>query len=286
MYARRFLLLLATLAALGTLASEPAQVLAESAPSQTPTTVLFIGGYGSTLASATLAFAPVRAALTARDPTTSFAQYSYLGWNAQSCEPRDYYSADTGQDFDLSERNLLDTIYVLRSQCGARGHIVVVGHSLGGLVAFHALSDNPMSEITDVVTIDSPLGGAPATAVNACVDSGFCADGPVSGTLTSLFSSWDQTAQDNAARVGRLAAAGIRVTAWGNQGDCLYAPAACVPLARYLVGNTDARDTQWLGVTHAMRRDYALTSSIASVLNSHQVILTRAASDIVSELFA
>ncbi|HEY1298304.1 MAG TPA: alpha/beta fold hydrolase [Chloroflexota bacterium] len=255
-------------------------------PDQTHTTVLFVGGYGSTLASASRSFAPVRAALTAHDPTTSFAQYSYLGWNAQSCEPRDYYSADTGQDFGLSERNLLETIYLLRTQCGGNGHIVVVGHSLGGLVAFHALSDNPMSEITDVVTIDSPLGGAPAGAVNACVDSGLCAEGPVSGTLTSLYSAWDQTAQDNAARVSRLAAAGIRVTAWGNQGDCLYAPAACVPLASYLLGNTDARDTQWLGVAHAMRRDYPPTSTLASVLNSHQVILTRAATDIASELIA
>ena len=51
-------------------------------------------------------------------------------------------------------------------QLRRRGGIVVIGHSLGGLVAFHALSDNPMSQVTDVVTIDSPLGGAPASEVN------------------------------------------------------------------------------------------------------------------------
>jgi pimeloyl-ACP methyl ester carboxylesterase len=283
MDARRFLIFAAIFTAL---AGEPVQVLADSVPNQTHTTVLFAGGYGSTLASATLAFGPMRAALTAHDPTTSFAQYSYAGWNAQACEPLDYSGADTGQDFALSERNLLDTIYALRNQCGASERIVVVGHSLGGLVAFHALSDNPMSEITDVVTIDSPLGGAPATAVHACIDSGLCADGPVSSILTNLYGTWDQTARDNAARVARLAAAGIRVTAWGNQGDCLYAPSACVPLARYVLGNTDARDTQWLGIANAVRRDYAPTSSLASVLNSHQVILTRAASDIVTDLYA
>ena len=53
------------------------------------------------------------------------------------------------------------------------------------------------------------------------------------------------------------------MTAWGNQGDCLYAPAVCVPLARYLVGNIDVRATQWLGVDHALRRDDSPTSSLA-----------------------
>jgi pimeloyl-ACP methyl ester carboxylesterase len=283
MPARRLVLLLATLASLLVV---PAQVLAEPAPSQAHTTVLFVGGYGSTLATASLAFAPLRAALTAHDPTTSFAQYSYQGWDAQTCAPRDYYSADTGQDFDLSERRLLETIYSLRTQCGGNARIVVMGHSLGGLVAFHALADNPMSEVSDVVTIDSPLGGAPASTVSACVDAGLCVDGPVAAFLAGLYSTWNQTAADNSSRVARLQSAGIRVTAWGNQGDCLYAPAVCVPLARYVVGNVDARATQWLGVDHAMRHDAAPLSSLSRVLNSHQAILTSAATDIVGELFA
>ncbi|MBV9580912.1 MAG: alpha/beta fold hydrolase [Chloroflexi bacterium] len=283
MYARRLLLVLAMLASFVLL---PAQALAASAPNQSHTTVLLVGGYGSTLAGATLDFAPLRAALTAHDPTTSYAQYSYLGWNAQTCQPLDYSGGDTGQDFGTSERRLLDTIYLLRSQCGATGRIVVIGHSLGGLVAFHALSDNPMSEVTDVVTLDSPLGGAPATSVDACVDTGFCADGPVSGYLAGLYSAWDQTARDNATRVSHLAAAGIRVTAWGNEGDCLYAPAACVPIASYVLGNVDARATQWLGVANAEHRDFASGSTLASILTSHETIMTGAATDIVSNLYA
>jgi pimeloyl-ACP methyl ester carboxylesterase len=281
MPARRFLLILVALA---TVVILPTQAFADSVATQSHTTVLFVGGYGSTLTSATLSFSPLRAALTAHDPTTTFAQYSYLGWNTQTCAPLDYSSVDTGQDFSASERHLLDTIYLLRTQCGASGRIVLIGHSLGGLVAFHALSDNPMAEVSDVVTIDSPLGGAPATAVGVCVDAGLCADGPVSGYLAKLYSTWDQTARDNAARVSHLAASGIRTTAWGNEGDCLYAPAICVPLASYLLGNVDARDTQWLGVANAERRDYAPRSTIASVLNSHQVIMTSAATDIVAGL--
>jgi pimeloyl-ACP methyl ester carboxylesterase len=283
----RPLLLLATLASL---IVQPAQALADAAPGATPathTTILFVGGYGSTLASATLSFAPLRAALQAREPTTSFAQYSYAGWTPQTCQPLDYDATDTGQDLAASERRLLDTIYLLSTQCGSgTSRVVVMGHSLGGLVAFHALSDNPMGQVTDVVTIDSPLGGAPATAVDTCVDAGFCADGPVSGELAALYGAWDQTARDNTARVASLAAAGIRVTAWGNQDDCLYAPTVCVPLARYVLGNVDARATQWLGVANAMHRDYAPPSSLANVLTSHTAILSSGANDIVSALDA
>jgi pimeloyl-ACP methyl ester carboxylesterase len=225
--------------------------------------------------------------LLAHDPSTSFAQYSYLGWNAQTCEPLDYTGADTGQDLAVSERKLLDTIYLLSTQCRATtSRVVVIGHSLGGLVAFHALSDNPMRQVTDVVTVDSPLGGAPASAVDMCIDAGMCAQGPVSGQLAGLFGSWDQTARDNAARVSHLAAEGIHVTAWGNQDDCLYAPTVCVPLARYVLGSVDVRDTQWLGVANAIHRDYTSASSLASVLTSHQAMLSTGANDIVTTLFA
>jgi pimeloyl-ACP methyl ester carboxylesterase len=255
-----------------------------AAAASAPTTVLFVGGYGSDLATVGDSFAPLRAEFVARDPNTRFAQYSYNGWNAQTCAPLDYQSADTGQDFETSEKQLLDTIYLLRAQCGA-GRIVVVGHSLGGLIALHALSDSPMGEVSDVVTIDSPLGGAPPSVIRTCVDAGLCADGPVTGFLADLYTQWDQTAQANAARVKQLAAAHIRVTAWGNQSDCLYAPSRCVPLAGYVLGRFDARDTQWLGVDRAMHRDYsAAKSSVASVLDSHELILSSAAGDIASDL--
>jgi pimeloyl-ACP methyl ester carboxylesterase len=257
---------------------------AAAAQTSAPATVLFVGGYGSHLATVGDAFEPLRAEFAARDPATKFAQYSYSGWNGQTCASLDYQGADTAQAFATSEKRLLDTIYLLHTQCGA-GRIVVVGHSLGGLIAFHALSDSPMGEVTDVVTIDSPLGGAPPSVIHTCVDAGFCADGPVTGVLSNLYTRWEQTAQDNAARVNQLSAAHIRVTAWGNQSDCLYAPSRCVPLAGYVLGRFDARDTQWLGVDRAMRRDYsAARSSVASVLDSHELILSGAATDIAADL--
>jgi len=272
-----FRLLIVALAAVTLLPVRPA--LAES-----PTTVLFVGGYGGSLASATRDFATLRSALLQHDPSLSFAQYSYTGWDPDACRPLDYRDVDTGQDFATSEQRLLTTVLALHTQCGAQ-HIVVIGHSLGGLIALHALSDSPMAEVADIVTIDSPLGGAPAAEVDACIESGLCVEGPVGSLLSKLHGDWDQTAQDNTARVSHLAELGTRVTAWGNQSDCLYAPAACLPAAKTFLRPYDVRETQWLGVDRAMRRDY-VPSTFGGMLHSHDVMLTRAAGDIADELFA
>jgi pimeloyl-ACP methyl ester carboxylesterase len=249
------------------------------------TMVLFAGGYGSTSLTATDHFAALRAALSARQAGLSFAQFSYRGWDAAGCTGLPYDAVDTAQDFDLSKQRLVAAVDALTGQCGAQ-RIVVIGHSLGGLVAFHALADQPRAAVVELVTADSPLGGAPATQLHACIEWGVCSDGPVETVLAALHGSWAQTGLDNAARVERLAAAGTRVTAWGNQSDCLYAASLCVPVARILLGRDDARATQWLGVPRAMHRDYPLTSSLASVLRSHRILLTNAADEIAADLMA
>jgi pimeloyl-ACP methyl ester carboxylesterase len=192
---------------------------------------------------------------------------------------------DTAQDFELSKQRLLETVSLLRQECGAQ-RIVIIGHSLGGLVAFHALSDQPMADVVDIVTVDSPLGGAPESEIQACIEYGLCAEGPVGGVLAGLHRDWGQTAVDNARRVGRLLEAGTRVTAWGNKSDCLYALSVCVPFARALFGGFDVRDTQWLGVDRTMQRDYVPRTSLASIINSHLVVLTNAATEIAADLFA
>jgi hypothetical protein len=104
--------------------------------------------------------------------------------------------------------------------------------------------------------------------------------------LASLHTAWDQTARDNADRVTRLKASGTRVTAWGNLSDCLYAPTVCVPLARMLLGVADVGETQWLGIDRTMRLDFAVRQSLASMLLSHQVVLSSAAAQIAADLVA
>jgi pimeloyl-ACP methyl ester carboxylesterase len=256
--------------------------LAASSPR---TTVLFVGGYGSTLSKTESDFSPVQSALQSLNSHLTFTDYSYTGWNAETCTPLDYQPTDTGQDFETSKQLLLTTIATIRAHCGAQ-RIIIIGHSLGGLIALHALAEKPIAQVTDLVTVDSPLGGAPAVEIDTCVDAGLCVDGPVTDTLAGLYTSWDQTAADNADRVKRLAQAGTRVTAWGNQSDCLYAPAVCLPFARNFLSSYDVRETQWLGVDHAIRRDYAPKYALAGVLFSHDILLSMAANDMATDLLS
>ena len=265
----------------------PAAAAAPDEARLQPVTVLFAGGYGSTLSSAADDFAAIRSALEARGTRLSFAQFSYAGWNSAGCgqTPPAYGPADTAQDIELSKRNLLGTVHMLLSPgCGAQ-RIVVIGHSLGGLVAFQALAEQPVPEVTDILTIDSPLGGVMPEIVWSCVDFGLCAEGPVVAYLAGLNSAWAQTAVDNASKAERLFAAGTKVSAWGNVSDCFYNLAVCAPFVRSLFGSDlDARETQWLGIPGAIRRDYVSPRRLASVAISHRAVLLTAAADIALHL--
>ena len=247
--------------------------------------VVFVGGYGSNLASATADFAPIKAALADRGGPVSFVQYSYGGWHAPSCgqsQPQ-YTPDDTAQDIELSKRTLIGTLRMLRGECAAT-RIVVIGHSLGGLVAFHALADQPVSGVTDIVTIDSPLGGISPEVVWSCVEFGLCIDGPIVAFLANLNAAWFETELDNASKAEKLAIGGTRVSAWGNQSDCFYNLAVCAPFVRALFGNVDTRETQWLGIPSAIRRDYASPRRLSSLPISHRAVLSTAASDIALDL--
>jgi len=247
--------------------------------------VVFVGGYGSNLASATADFAPIKAALVDRGARVSFVQFSYGGWHAPSCgqSQPDYTPDNTAQDIELSKRNLIGTLRMLRAECAA-SRIVVIGHSLGGLVAFQAVADQPVPGVTDIVTIDSPLGGISPDIVWSCVDFGLCIDGPIVAYLANLNSAWSQTELDNAAKATQLALTGTRVSAWGNQSDCFYNLAVCAPFVRALFGNVDARETQWLGIPDAIRRDYVSPRRLSSLRISHKAVLSTAASDIALDL--
>ncbi len=273
---------LACLALIGFMGTTP--VAAQQVVALSDLTIVFVGGYGASLATATSHFGPLKAALTAQSSNVAFVQYSYTGLSGQNCSvsPAAYAAADTAQDIEISKDNLMATLLMLRQSCGAN-HVVVIGHSLGGLIAFQALSDQPPTGVTDLITIDSPLGGAPADEIQSCIDWGLCVDGPVARYLAELRNDWTQTSVDNAAKAGRLAAAGVRVSAWGNPSDCLYNAAACIPFARGLLAGYDSRETQWLGIPRAIRRDYPVTR-LPSLLVSHHTVLVNGASEIAADL--
>ena len=117
----------------------PATCGGSSRSGRATTVVLLVAGYGSDLTSASVVFSALQSELLARDPTTSFAFFSYRGSDVRGCAsvPTPYSPADTAQSLDASVAVFLTTLQALQSACPA--DIAVVGHSLGGLIAFHAL---------------------------------------------------------------------------------------------------------------------------------------------------
>jgi pimeloyl-ACP methyl ester carboxylesterase len=272
------------LAAYARASGGPATCGPANAPAGPASVVVLVGGYGSNLASAAQLFAPLQAALLARDPRTAFVFFSYVGSHVQGCTstPTPYSATDTAQSLMSSQAVLQSLLQSLMASCANR--IAVVGHSLGGLVAFRTLSDQPSAHVFDVVSVDSPLGGAPASAINLCVDAGFCAAGAAADDLGHLQSNWPQTTQDNASRDSRIVAAGTRMSAWGNESDCLYNLGLCTTFAADALQTVDVTETQWLGIKRAIRGNYAFAPHLWNIPASHAAVLENAAADIAADI--
>jgi pimeloyl-ACP methyl ester carboxylesterase len=250
-----------------------------------PLGVVLVSGYGTDVATAEMQFGPLRAALSTRVPDAVFVPFSYTGVAFDGCASvaSPYTPSDTAQPLAQSEQLLRATIDDLRAACDVE-RIVIIGHSLGGLIALRALDTADLAGVSDVVTIDSPLGGLPEPVLRACIDAGWCPDGPVVDELRDLHTNWDATAQENSARAVALDAAHTRLTAWGNSGDCFYDVALCGALARSLLGALDARESQWLGIPRAKREDVRVAPLPWNVLPSHTDLLRRAAQEVATDL--
>jgi pimeloyl-ACP methyl ester carboxylesterase len=254
-----------------------------AADTQRATAVLLIGGYGTSLSSALSQFAALRAAIAERSPSTLVVQYSYNGVRLAGCNasPLGYAPLDTAQDLHASADKLRDVVTALEGACRV-DHLAIVGHSLGGLIAFSALNSLSVPDGSRLIMVDSPLGGVPARLVQTCVAIGYCPDGIVADQLAALYV--DSPVADNSARAADLASEGIRVSAWGNSNDCFYDVALCAPIARSLIGADDARESQWLGIPSVVRKSYPITKDLAGIGASHTTILELAASELAAAL--
>jgi pimeloyl-ACP methyl ester carboxylesterase len=233
----------------------PVSAQESSTPEAKPLGVILVGGYGANLEEATYQFSALRSALLERSPSAVVVQYSYLGTSFDGCaaSPTPYTRSDSAQDVELSKQVLRETLRALHEACDVE-RVVVVGHSLGGLIAFEALDRDAAFGVTDLVTVDSPLGGVPLRLVQTCIDVGFCADGAVAEYLAVRYSGSD--ASTIAEHAEALSRAGVRVSAWGNESDCFYNVGLCASFARAFVGGIDARETQWLGMPVIVRKDF------------------------------
>ncbi len=239
--------------------------------------VVLVGGYGADLDEASAHFAHLRAALASRSPTAVIIQYSYTGMSFAGCEaaPGAYSRADTAQDIAVSKRILHETVVGLQAACPVQ-RIAVVGHSLGGLVAFEALAEGAAPGVSDLITVDSPMGGVPEQLVETCIRMGFCAAGAAAAYLAELYPRVPRIEVDNAARAAMLAESGIAVSAWGNEGDCFYNVGLCTSLARAVFGSLDARETQWLGMPNVVRKRYPVTRGLVGIGPSHTAVFLHA----------
>jgi pimeloyl-ACP methyl ester carboxylesterase len=129
-------------------------VAASPAPPSGRTAVLFVGGLGSTYTTSGQAFRTLQNALVASQgyADSDFALFSY-----DQQHPTQYDPLLTCAPVDASEAGLRSRVADL--QAAGAEHVVLVGHSLGGVLAYDVAAHATDGFISGVVTVDSPLGG-------------------------------------------------------------------------------------------------------------------------------
>jgi hypothetical protein len=110
-----------------------------------PLAVVLVGGCGTDLDGATDQFADIRKALVDRNPATVIVQFSYSATLFDGCraQPLVYSPSDTARDIQVSIRILRETLAALEDACRPQ-RVVIIGHCLGGLIAFDALDGVPL----------------------------------------------------------------------------------------------------------------------------------------------
>jgi pimeloyl-ACP methyl ester carboxylesterase len=222
-------------------------------------------------------FDAVKAAFVARGyEGERLLDFSYNGGEFDddgAWQPAPYDCADTDR---LPEANLAPLEQMLRDyrEEHPNAHFALVGHSLGGYLAFLAGARDAARDEGDrlgidvVVTLDAPLRGVSADK-KTILDLVPCDKTYQAGA--DLVAARLDPATDGvrAYQAGVMAQAGVRLATLGNINDCLFATARCV-------GGDWADDggTQFLQGQASISQAYEVESAL---LDSHDAILTHAA---------
>jgi pimeloyl-ACP methyl ester carboxylesterase len=222
-----------------------------AAPSSPHKVIVFVAGLGSSLAATSGSascsgggyWQAVETALASdRFACSDVLLYSYTGGTVDESgtwHPSPYSCFDTGNHVAASAGKLVSLMTSYRA-AHLEAQFVLIGHSLGGLVALQASAQMPTGSIADVVTIDSPLKGAsrrnlrqfirlvqPFIAFAGC--SKVLWDSDAERDIATIHNSATRKQASNAAdalvRAGR--GKGFRYMTVGNASDCLWKPAAC-----------------------------------------------------------
>jgi pimeloyl-ACP methyl ester carboxylesterase len=202
-----------TLAALALLVAAALPSSAAAAPERAGRVkVVFVGGLGSTPATTTRAFAPLASALAGQ------------GFTSTDVSTFTYEDGDTCRPLASSAAHLAASLRQLRDS-GQASNVVLVGHSMGGVVALEAASQ--FDDLTTpgrpfvqrVITVDSPLGGISRLQRTLLVSfwMGAC---PAANDAAQRFgdTAWPSTLSG---RVGALLERGVKVFAVANPEDLL-----------------------------------------------------------------
>ena len=102
--------------------------------------------------------------------------------------------------------------------------------------------------------------------------------------LGRLYDNWSATAAANVSSQANLVAVDTRLSAWGNDADCLYYVSLCSTAADGIVASIDARATQWLGVARPVHKNYTYAPRVWNIPASHTAVLENAAAEMATDL--
>lgn len=200
--------------------------------------------------------------------------FSYAGGQIRNgeWEPAPYPCEDTDRPADESLAVLEE---MLRDVHGSRDrvHFTLVGHSLGGYLAFleadreAARADDDKLDIDVIVTLDSPLLGVDADK-KAIIDNIPCEKTYIAGAEIVAQKLDPDISVTRAQQAARMAEAGIRLGTYGNLYDCLWNTSHCLPGSGFI----DDSQTQYVGGA-AERREYRIDGNPFA---SHDAILAHA----------
>ena len=190
--------------------------------------------------------------------------------------PNQYACTDTDR---VSSENLARLEQMMRDYRAKHenAHFTLVGHSLGGYLAYlegvreSTRPDQDKLHVDVVVTLHAPLNGVSADkklaldAAVACPKTYNAAAEIVADKLNP------DIAAVRVAQVDAMRAAGIRLATFGATGDCLYYLAPCFAGAAIV----DDRETQYLRTADLVRRyDVSSKSPISHfALIAHAAVL-------------
>lgn len=197
--------------------------------------------------------------------------YSYEGGNVTPggiWQPEPY-------DCDVTDRPAMDSVTLLESMIRdyreehPKAKVTLVGHSLGGYIAFLAgareagRGDDQRIGIDGVVTLDSPLSGASADK-KVILDLIPCEKTYIAGGEMVSLRTDPTTPATRSAQATSMASAGVRLATLGNNRDCLFRTIVCAG------GNWVDDGPSMFIETAELSRSYEVASE---PLQSHDVVL-------------